>query len=80
MLQVVRVPVLSDNYVWLLHDDASGETVAIDPAVADPVLAAAAERGWTIGQIWNTHWHGDHVSDGLPDHRTRCGSGEDRHA
>ncbi|ANI77940.1 MULTISPECIES: hydroxyacylglutathione hydrolase [Sphingobium] len=61
MLQVVRVPVLSDNYVWLLHDDASGETVAVDPAVADPVLVAAAERGWTIGQIWNTHWHGDHV-------------------
>jgi hydroxyacylglutathione hydrolase len=61
MLQVVRVPVLSDNYVWLLHDDASGQTVAVDPSVADPVLAAAAERGWTIDQIWNTHWHPDHV-------------------
>ncbi|WP_294136947.1 hydroxyacylglutathione hydrolase [Sphingobium sp.] len=61
MLEVVRIPVLSDNYVWLMHDAASGETVVIDPAVADPVLAAAAERGWTIGQIWNTHWHGDHV-------------------
>ncbi|WP_340267136.1 hydroxyacylglutathione hydrolase [Sphingobium mellinum] len=61
MLEVVRVPVLSDNYVWLLHDPASGETVAVDPAVADPVLAAAAARGWTIKQIWNTHWHGDHV-------------------
>ena len=61
MLQVVRVPVLSDNYVWLLHDDASGETVAVDPAVAEPVLQAAAEHGWTISQIWNTHWHGDHV-------------------
>lgn len=61
MLEVVRVPVLSDNYVWLMHDAASGETVVIDPAVADPVLAAAAARGWTIGQIWNTHWHGDHV-------------------
>lgn len=61
MLEVVRVPVLSDNYVWLLHDPASGETVAVDPAVADPVLAAAAARGWTINQIWNTHWHGDHV-------------------
>ena len=61
MLQVVRVPVLSDNYVWLLHDPASAETVAVEPAVADPVLAAAAARGWTIGQIWNTHWHGDHV-------------------
>jgi hydroxyacylglutathione hydrolase len=61
MLEVVRIPVLADNYVWLLHDDASGETVAIDPAVAEPVLEAAAARGWTIGQIWNTHWHGDHV-------------------
>ena len=61
MIEVVRIPVLSDNYVWLVHDDASGETVVIDPAVAEPVLAAAAARGWTIGQIWNTHWHGDHV-------------------
>ena len=61
MLEVVRVPVLNDNYVWLLHDGPSGETVVIDPAVADPVLEAAAARGWTIGQIWNTHWHGDHV-------------------
>lgn len=61
MLEVVRIPVLSDNYVWLLHDPASGETVAIDPAVAQPVLEAAAARGWTIDQIWNTHWHGDHV-------------------
>ncbi|WP_176592972.1 hydroxyacylglutathione hydrolase [Sphingobium sp. EM0848] len=61
MLEVVRIPVLKDNYVWLLHDGASGETVAVDPAVADPVLEAAAARGWTISQIWNTHWHGDHV-------------------
>jgi hydroxyacylglutathione hydrolase len=58
---VVRIPVLEDNYVWLMHDDASGDTVVIDPAVADPVLAAAAERGWHISQIWNTHWHPDHV-------------------
>ena len=61
MLEVVRIPVLSDNYVWLLHDPTNGETVAIDPAVAEPVLEVAAARGWTIDQIWNTHWHGDHV-------------------
>ena len=58
---VARVPVLSDNYVWLAHDEASGDTAAIDPAVAEPVLAAAAERGWEISQIWNTHWHPDHT-------------------
>ncbi|WP_426386956.1 hydroxyacylglutathione hydrolase [Sphingobium sp. R-21] len=61
MLEVVRIPVLNDNYVWLLHDDASKETVVVDPAVAGPVLEAAQQRGWTISQIWNTHWHGDHI-------------------
>ncbi|MEA3062321.1 MAG: hydroxyacylglutathione hydrolase [Sphingomonadales bacterium] len=61
MLEIVPVPVLSDNYVWLVHDPESGETVAVDPSVADPVLAAAAARGWRITQVWNTHWHPDHT-------------------
>lgn len=60
-LDVVAVPVLDDNYVWLLHDAASGETVVIDPGAAEPVLARAAALGWRITQIWNTHWHGDHT-------------------
>ena len=60
-LEIVRVPVLSDNYVWLVHEKDTGETLVVDPAVSEPVLAAAAERGWTISQIWNTHWHGDHI-------------------
>ena len=60
-IEIVRVPVLSDNYVWLVHEATSGETLVIDPAVAEPVLAAAEARGWKITQIWNTHWHPDHV-------------------
>jgi hydroxyacylglutathione hydrolase len=60
-LNVVRLPVLSDNYIWLVHDDASGETMVVDPAVAEPVLEAASARGWTITAIWNTHWHPDHT-------------------
>lgn len=61
MLEVIGIPVLSDNYVWLAHDAGSGETAVIDPAVAEPVLVAAAARGWRITQILNTHWHPDHV-------------------
>ena len=38
-----------------------GETVAVDPSVAEPVLEAAAARGWRITQVWNTHWHPDHT-------------------
>jgi hydroxyacylglutathione hydrolase len=60
-LRIERIPVLSDNYVWLMHDAESGETVVIDPGVADPVLAAAQALGWRITQIWNTHWHADHT-------------------
>ena len=60
-LKIVRVPVLSDNYAWLVHDPDSGETAALDPGEAEPMLAAADARGWTIGQVWNTHWHPDHV-------------------
>lgn len=60
-LEVVRIPALSDNYVWLVHDPASLETVVVDPGEAAPVLAAAEARGWTISQIWNTHWHPDHT-------------------
>jgi hydroxyacylglutathione hydrolase len=60
-LEVVRIPVLSDNYVWMVHEPQSGETIVVDPAVAQPVLAAADSRGWRISQIWNTHWHPDHT-------------------
>ena len=60
-IEVVRIPARQDNYIWMAHDDLSGETVVIDPADAAPVLAEADKRGWKIGQIWNTHWHGDHI-------------------
>jgi len=60
-MEIVRIPVLSDNYVWLVHEPESGETMVVDPAVVDPVLAEAERRGWRIGQIWNTHWHPDHT-------------------
>ena len=60
-LEIVQVAVLSDNYAWLLHDDASGETVVVDPGEAKPLQDAAAARGWTVTGVWNTHWHPDHV-------------------
>lgn len=60
-LDIVRIPVLNDNYVWLVHDSDSGETMVVDPAVAQPVLEEADRRGWSITAIWNTHWHPDHT-------------------
>jgi hydroxyacylglutathione hydrolase len=60
-LEVIRIPVLSDNYIWLVRENTSGEVMVVDPAVAEPVLAKADELGWKITNIWNTHWHPDHT-------------------
>ncbi len=60
-IEVIRIPVLSDNYVWLARESVSGAVMVVDPAVAEPVLAKAAELGWAITHIWNTHWHPDHT-------------------
>jgi len=61
MLHVHQFPCLSDNYGYLLHDPASGETAAIDTPDATEYLKQAEAKGWTITHIWNTHWHPDHA-------------------
>ena len=54
-------PCLKDNYGFLLHDPGTGETATIDTPEAGKILAEAEAKGWTITQIWNTHWHPDHA-------------------
>jgi hydroxyacylglutathione hydrolase len=65
MLDIVRLPVLMDNYVWLVHEPTQGVTGVVDPAVAEPVLEALRQRGWTLDWILNTHHHADHVGANL---------------
>jgi hydroxyacylglutathione hydrolase len=64
-LDIVRIPVLNDNYVWLMREPQSGAVGVVDPAVAGPVLAEAEKRCWKITHILNTHHHGDHVGGNL---------------
>jgi hydroxyacylglutathione hydrolase len=60
-MQVIRLPALSDNYIFLLHA-ANQETAAVvDPAEAQPVLRCLEELGAELVAIFNTHHHMDHV-------------------
>jgi len=52
---------LSDNYGYLVRDDATGLAAAIDTPDAAAVLQAVKETGWTLALILNTHWHPDHA-------------------
>lgn len=64
-LELVTLPCLSDNYTFLIHDHVSGATAVVDVPDPAPILAALAERGWTLTDVFLTHHHWDHV-DGLP--------------
>src|SRR2546423_6580856 len=61
MLGIVPGPVLRGSGVGRMREPAPGGRVAGDPSLAEPVLEAAAARGWRISQVWNTHWHPDHT-------------------
>jgi hydroxyacylglutathione hydrolase len=52
---------LSDNFGLLAHDPATGATAALDAPEAGPILAALAEKGWSLTDIWLTHHHHDHI-------------------
>ena len=78
-LELVTVPCLSDNYAFLLHETATGETALIDAPEAGPILAALKARGWQLSEIWITHHHADHVQ-AVDDLRTATGATVTGHA
>ncbi len=62
-MEIVILPALADNYMYLIHSDT--EAAIVDPADADVVMRALDERGLTLKYILVTHHHYDHVA-GVP--------------
>jgi hydroxyacylglutathione hydrolase len=60
-MEIIRLAVLADNYVFLLHDPEPNIAAVVDPAVAEPVLQKLTELNAELVAIFNTHHHGDHV-------------------
>jgi len=60
-LTVRQFPCLSDNYGFLIRDDASGKTACIDTPEASAILGELKAAGWGLDFIFNTHWHPDHA-------------------
>jgi hydroxyacylglutathione hydrolase len=58
-LHVGLLPVLQDNYVFVLQ--RQGQAAVVDPAVAEPVLAALEQQGLDLVAILHTHHHSDHI-------------------
>ncbi|MGE3292000.1 MAG: hydroxyacylglutathione hydrolase [Geminicoccaceae bacterium] len=60
-LEVELLPVLADNYSYLLRDPASGTSGVVDPAEAGPILARLRALGRGLDWAFITHHHGDHI-------------------
>jgi hydroxyacylglutathione hydrolase len=59
-MAIAIVPQLSDNFAYLVIDEASKQCGVVDCAEADKVIAAAREHGVKIVAVLTTHWHPDH--------------------
>jgi len=60
-VEVVVLNARSDNYAYLVRDEATGKVASIDAPEERAIARALDERGWGLDQIWITHHHGDHT-------------------
>ena len=65
-MEIQRLPVLRDNYVFLLVDRPSAAAAVVDPAVAEPVIAALEAQQLQLSVVLQTHHHHDHIG-GTPE-------------
>jgi hydroxyacylglutathione hydrolase len=72
-LTIHMFPCLADNYGYLLHDEQSGTTAAVDTPDAREIEKQLSVKGWRLTHILNTHHHGDHAGGNLElKRRTGC--------
>lgn len=64
------VPILNDNYAWLLRESSTGATAIVDPADAQPIIKALEKAGGRLDMILLTHHHADHTA-GVDEVRAR---------
>lgn len=61
MMSVTPIPALSDNYIWLLRQDASQSVCVVDPGEAAPVIELLEREKLHLDTILITHHHQDHT-------------------
>jgi hydroxyacylglutathione hydrolase len=64
-MNILRIPIFTDNYVFVLHDPKQNVAAVVDPGMAEPVLDCLRDLSAPLVAIFNTHHDHDHVN-GIP--------------
>jgi len=67
-LEVELIPILDDNYVFLIQNKLTGKVALVDPGQAQPCLKSLKQQGLVLDFILITHHHHDHI-DGIQELR-----------
>jgi hydroxyacylglutathione hydrolase len=59
-IEIVAIPALKDNYIWLIIDRVSLNAVAVDPGDAAPLINFIEENNINLSAVLITHHHRDH--------------------
>lgn len=60
-MKIIQIPLLRDNYGYLLVCDKTKLAAIVDPSEADPVLRRIEQEQVQLRAILNTHHHRDHT-------------------
>jgi hydroxyacylglutathione hydrolase len=60
-MKIITLTALSDNYIFLLLNDAAQEAAVVDPGEAEPVIKYLQNADCKLTAILVTHHHGDHT-------------------
>ncbi|MDQ6988889.1 MAG: hydroxyacylglutathione hydrolase [Mariprofundaceae bacterium] len=63
--RVYQIPVLRDNYVYIIEDCHSEVVLVVDPSLAEPIIQSCNKLNITPTHIINTHHHWDHTDGNL---------------
>ena len=64
-MKVIIIPILSDNYSYLIIDKENKFCSAVDPASPEEIIPFLEKEKIGLKNILNTHYHSDHTAGNL---------------